>query len=58
MGCKLFENVTPISKFVLTWLLQVDGVTRYVDWAVSKGFGIMDINVPRHSEVRSGLMPP
>lgn len=32
----------------------VDGVTQYVDWAVSKKFGIMDINVPRNP---SGNMP-
>ncbi|KUI67574.1 Histone deacetylase clr3 [Cytospora mali] len=28
----------------------VDGVTRYVDWAASKNFGIMDVNVPRIPE--------
>ncbi|KAI3393914.1 hypothetical protein diail_3517 [Diaporthe ilicicola] len=32
----------------------VDGVTQYVDWAVSKKFGIMDINVPRNP---AGNMP-
>lgn len=32
---------------------QVDGVTQYVDWAVSKKFGIMDINVPRNPSVRA-----
>ena len=36
-------------------LLQVDGVTRYVDWAASHNFGIMDINVPRSPEVRNSL---
>ncbi|KFG83262.1 putative histone deacetylase A [Metarhizium anisopliae] len=26
----------------------VDGVTRYIDWAISQKFGIMDINVPAY----------
>ncbi|KAL3963760.1 hypothetical protein ACCO45_000764 [Purpureocillium lilacinum] len=26
----------------------VDGVTQYIDWAVSKSFGVMDINVPAY----------
>jgi histone deacetylase 6 len=26
----------------------VDGVTRYIDWAVSQNFGVMDINVPAY----------
>ncbi len=33
----------------------MDGVTQYIDWAVSKSFGVMDINVPAyvtHEEVR------
>ncbi|KAL2135854.1 hypothetical protein VTI74DRAFT_6617 [Chaetomium olivicolor] len=25
-----------------------DGVTRYIDWAVSKDFGVVDINVPHY----------
>ncbi|KAL2265365.1 hypothetical protein VTJ83DRAFT_6465 [Remersonia thermophila] len=25
-----------------------DGVTRYVDWAVEKGFGVIDVNVPHY----------
>ncbi|KAJ4306848.1 Histone deacetylase hda1 [Collariella sp. IMI 366227] len=25
-----------------------DGVTRYIDWAVSKDFGVIDINVPHY----------
>ncbi|KUI62184.1 Histone deacetylase clr3 [Cytospora mali] len=28
----------------------VDGVTRYIDWAASKNFGIMDVNIPRIPE--------
>lgn len=24
----------------------MDGVSNYIDWAVEKGFGVMDINVP------------
>lgn len=27
---------------------QVDGVKEYIDWATSKGFGVMDINVPSY----------
>ncbi|KAK4122591.1 histone deacetylase A-like protein [Parathielavia appendiculata] len=25
-----------------------DGVTRYIDWAVEKGFGVIDVNVPHY----------
>lgn len=35
-------------------LVQIDNVVDYVDWAVSKGFGVMDVNVPAalpHEEV-------
>ncbi|KAK4241069.1 histone deacetylase clr3 [Achaetomium macrosporum] len=37
-----------------------DGVTRYIDWAVSRGFGVMDVNVPRyitHPEDTEPFMP-
>lgn len=27
---------------------QMDGVSRYIDWAVAEGFGVMDVNVPGH----------
>lgn len=47
----LNNTVEPSNAWV------VDGVTRYVDWAASKGFGIMDINVPRHSESTSPYTP-
>lgn len=26
----------------------MDGVTQYIDWAVSNKFGVMDVNVPSH----------
>ncbi|KAK4228387.1 histone deacetylase clr3 [Podospora fimiseda] len=29
-----------------TWV--TDGVSRYIDWAISQGFGVMDINVPHY----------
>ncbi|KAH6620941.1 histone deacetylase A-like protein [Chaetomium sp. MPI-SDFR-AT-0129] len=25
-----------------------DGVTRYIDWAIEKGFGVIDVNVPHY----------
>lgn len=28
--------------------MQVDGVTDYIDWAISEKFGIMDINIPSY----------
>lgn len=37
---------------------QRDGVMRYIDWAASKNFGIMDINVPRNPTVRLGAHFP
>ncbi|KAK3684282.1 hypothetical protein B0T22DRAFT_273278 [Podospora appendiculata] len=27
---------------------MTDGVQQYIDWAVGKGFGVVDINVPHH----------
>ncbi len=33
------------------WLIrlaQSDGVSHYIDWAVKKNFGVMDINVPQY----------
>lgn len=27
---------------------QTDGVTRYIDWAISKDFGVIDVNVPHY----------
>ena len=27
---------------------QTDGVTRYIDWAIEKGFGVIDVNVPHY----------
>jgi hypothetical protein len=27
---------------------QTDGVVQYIDWAVGKGFGVVDINVPHY----------
>ncbi|KAK7746652.1 Histone deacetylase hda1 [Cytospora paraplurivora] len=35
----------------------VDGVTRYIDWAASNNFGIMDINVPRNPEGTTPYTP-
>lgn len=29
---------------------QIDGVNRIVEWATSKNFGVMDINVPRNAQ--------
>lgn len=26
----------------------VDGVTRYIDWATTNGFGVMDVNIPSY----------
>ena len=28
--------------------IQTDGVLRYIDWAISKDFAVMDINVPHY----------
>jgi len=27
---------------------QNDGVAQYIDWAVAKNFGVIDINVPHY----------
>ncbi|KAK5988684.1 Histone deacetylase clr3 [Cladobotryum mycophilum] len=38
----------------------VDGVTQYIDWAVSQDFGVMDINVPAyitHEEDADAFIP-
>lgn len=38
---------------------QVDPVVDYVDWAASKGFGVMDVNVPAafpNEEVRTPML--
>ncbi|KAL2160095.1 hypothetical protein VTH06DRAFT_1750 [Thermothelomyces fergusii] len=37
-----------------------DGVTRYIDWAIEKGFGVIDVNVPHyitHPEDTDAFIP-
>ena len=41
-------HTTPLSITDTDILLQVDGVTEYIDWAVSRRFGVIDINVPAY----------
>lgn len=46
------------TKQLTAHLFQVDGVTEYVNWAISKGMGVMDVNVPSavpHEDVREKL---
>ena len=38
-------------RCVLSWLLTVlktDEVKTYIDWAVGQGFGVIDVNIPKH----------
>ncbi|KAI5457268.1 hypothetical protein BGZ63DRAFT_364672 [Mariannaea sp. PMI_226] len=47
-------NLEPHNAWV------VDGVTEYIDWAVSQNFGVMDINVPAyitHEEDTDAYIP-
>lgn len=39
---------SPDETGLLTLEGQTDPVTRYIDWAVSKRFGVMDINIPHY----------
>ena len=27
---------------------KADGLKHYVDWAAAQGFGVIDVNVPKH----------
>lgn len=27
---------------------KADGLKHYIDWAVKAGFGVIDVNVPKH----------
>lgn len=38
----------PLSEIPCSLKNQVDGVTQYIDWAISQKFGIMDINIPAY----------
>lgn len=31
-----------------TYFRQADGLRFYIDWAVEQGFGVIDVNIPKH----------
>ena len=47
------HNTWLVSKFwvilgLLTDLRKADGLKHYVDWAATRGFGVIDVNVPTY----------
>lgn len=56
MGGELLHSLV-LLDMDLTKCKQRDGTERYIEWAYSKNFGIMDINVPRYSLVSSVALP-
>jgi hypothetical protein len=56
-------ELVPCDSATVSDEKQTDGVSRYIDWAISKDFGVIDINVPHyitHPEVcltTSTLLP-
>lgn len=36
------------SQLKLTDFPKADGLKQYINWAVKAGFGVIDVNVPKH----------